>query len=95
LTPHLMWRQVGIVREGKQLRGAIAGLKDLQAQLPEAHYRREWEAHNLAAIAQLIARAALAREESRGAHYRLDCPAHNDARFMKHSVIVGDKVRFE
>ncbi len=91
----LMWREVGIVREGKRLRGAIAALKELHGQLPEAHCRREWEAHNLAAAAQLIARAALAREESRGAHYRLDCPAHNDARFLKHSLIVGDKVRFE
>ncbi len=90
-----MWRDVGIVREGKRLRGAIAALKELQGQLPEAHCRREWEAHNVAAIAQLIARAALAREESRGAHYRLDYPAHNDARFLKHSIIVGDKVRFE
>jgi len=91
----LMWRDVGIVREGKRLRGAVAALKELQSQLPEARCRREWEAHNVAAVAQLIARAALAREESRGAHYRLDCPAHNDARFLKHSLIVGDKVRFE
>jgi len=91
----LMWRDVGIVREGKRLRGAVAALKELQDQLPEARCRREWEAHNVAAVAQLIARAALAREESRGAHYRLDCPAHNDARFLKHSLIVGDKVRFE
>lgn len=91
----LMWRDVGIVREGKRLRGAVVALKELQDQLPEARCRREWEAHNVAAVAQLIARAALAREESRGAHYRLDCPAHNDARFLKHSLIVGDKVRFE
>jgi len=91
----LMWREVGIVREGKRLRGAIAALKELQAQLPEAHCRREWEAQNVVAVAQLIARSALAREESRGAHYRLDYPAHNDARFLKHSLIVDDKVRFE
>ncbi len=91
----LLWRDVGIVREGKRLRAAISALKELQGQLPEARGRRAWEAHNLAVTAQLIARAALAREESRGAQYRLDYPAHNDARFLKHSVIVGDKVRFE
>jgi L-aspartate oxidase len=91
----LMWREVGIVREGKRLAGALARLKELDSQLPEALCRRDWEAHNLSAIAQLIVRAALAREESRGAHYRLDYPAHNDARFLKHSVIAGDKIRFE
>ena len=91
----LMWRDVGIVREGKRLRSAIAELSKLQAQLPEAHCRRAWEAQNLASVAQLIARAALAREESRGAHYRLDYPAHNDARFLKHSIIAGEKLRFE
>jgi L-aspartate oxidase len=91
----LMWRNVGIVREGKQLRGATAALSKLQVQLPEARCRREWEAQNLAVVAQLIARSALAREESRGAQYRLDYPAHNDARFLKHSVIAGDKLRFE
>jgi L-aspartate oxidase len=91
----LMWREVGIVREGKRLRGAIALLKEFEGQLPEALCRRDWEARNLSTVAQLIARAALAREESRGAQYRLDYPAHDDARFLKHSIIAGDKIRFE
>ncbi len=90
----LMWREVGIVREGKRLRVAVARLEELRAELPEASSRREWEARNLATVGQLIARAALAREESRGAHYRLDFPAHNDARLLKHSVICGTKTQF-
>jgi L-aspartate oxidase len=90
----LMWREVGIVREGKRLRTAVARLEELCAELPEARSRREWEARNLATVGQLIARAALAREESRGAHYRLDCPAHNDTRYLKHSVICGAKTQF-
>jgi L-aspartate oxidase len=91
----LMWREVGIVREGKRLRAAIARMAELRAQLPEPTSRRHWEAHNIATAGLLITRAALAREESRGAHYRLDCPAHNDARFLKHSIICCDKIRFE
>jgi succinate dehydrogenase/fumarate reductase flavoprotein subunit len=42
----------------------------------------------------LVARSALAREESRGAHYRTDFPAHNDTKFLKHSVVKGDLVKF-
>ena len=45
--------------------------------------------------ARLIAASALERRESRGAHYRTDYPAHNDAKFLKHSVVTNDAIRFE
>jgi succinate dehydrogenase/fumarate reductase flavoprotein subunit len=41
-----------------------------------------------------VARSALAREESRGAHYRMDYSDHDDKKFLKHSVVRGDSVRF-
>lgn len=91
----LMWQHVGIVREPKSLRETVSKLTVLREHLPPSNSRRACEAANLLDCATLITRSALAREESRGAHYRLDIPLPNDKRFQKHSVILGDKVRFE
>ena len=91
----LMWKNVGIVREGKTLRRALTQLDEWSEKLPAPKSRAACEDRNLYTVARLIARAALAREESRGAHYRLDFPEHNDAKFLKHSILKGNSVRFE
>jgi L-aspartate oxidase len=91
----LMWQNVGVVRETKGLRQVVSELSALQDQLPTAGDRRAHEAANILQAGLLIARSALAREESRGAHYCLDFPLKNDARFRKHSVVHGDKILFE
>ena len=91
----LMWKNVGIVREGKTLRRAMTQLDEWSEKLPPPRSRAACEARNLYTVARLIARSALAREESRGAHYRLDFPTHNDARFLKHSILKGNSLRFE
>ena len=90
-----MWKHVAIVREGKALRQAIAELTAMQAQAPKSADRRAREAANILQTGLLIARSALAREESRGAHYRLDYPLKNDRKFGKHSVLRGESVGFE
>jgi L-aspartate oxidase len=91
----LMWKQAGIVRTAHGLKKAIHTLHDMGTQLSRPHTRREYEARNLQIAGHLIARSAIAREESRGAHYRTDFPDHNDAKFKKHSVFAGDKISFE
>ena len=50
----------------------------------------------MARVAQAILLSALAREESRGAHFRSDFPRRDDQRFQKHSVFgKNSPVRFE
>ncbi|MGA7382373.1 MAG: L-aspartate oxidase [Terriglobales bacterium] len=90
----LMWRDVGIVRTGATLKRALDQLAQISARVAHPQTRRAFEARNIHLVGTLVARAALAREESRGAHYRLDFPTHNDAKFLKHSIIKGDSIRF-
>jgi L-aspartate oxidase len=73
---------------------AVQLLQAASQELPPATSRRNCEARNIHTAAQLIARSALARLESRGAHYRTDYPEHEDAKFKKHSIVGEKGVRF-
>jgi L-aspartate oxidase len=91
----IMWRDAGIVRSAETLKRGIEELQKVEPSLPKDHCRRCFEARNIWQTGLLIAKSALARLESRGAHYRLDYPAHDDMKFKKHSSFSGDKIRFE
>ena len=91
----LMWQNVAVVREGKPLRQTVTELTAMQSSAPKPTDRRAHEAANILQTGILIARSALSREESRGAHYRLDYPIKNDRKFGKHSVVRDDVVSFE
>jgi L-aspartate oxidase len=91
-----MWRHVGILRSGKELAAAVALLENLQLPRSENPGRRDYELINLRSLASLMARSALAREESRGSHYRSDFPYRDDDEFQKHSLVQRSKdVTFE
>jgi L-aspartate oxidase len=92
----LMWRQVGILRNGKDLSSAIQQLQEIELPKSEKPGRAEHELRNLHELALIVARCALAREESRGSQYRSDFAYRNDEDFAKHSVAQkGKEVRFE
>lgn len=82
----LTWRDCGVIRNGADMRSAC----DLLARTPlhplPSPARADFELRNMHQVAYLIASAALAREESRGAHYRIDFPAKSSA-FEKHSLV--------
>jgi len=90
----VMWKDVGIVREAQGLKRAIKILEALCPKVAHPHTRRAHEARNLQTAGLLVARSALTREESRGAHYRTDFPHHDDARFLKHSLFSGKAITF-
>ncbi len=78
----LMWRDVGIVRDRESLVRAKTALSAWSALTPdpsptavgEGSTREAQELTDLLSGARLVTEAALAREESRGAHYRRDWP---------------------
>jgi L-aspartate oxidase len=91
-----MWEHAGLLRDAELLKSIdlTAGMRYVDA-VPSAEWkRREYEARSLARVARAIVVSALARVESRGAHYRNDFPQRDDARFATHSHLVGDAVGF-
>jgi L-aspartate oxidase len=84
----LMWRDVGLVREGQPLAEAVAMLRALDARAgqvaPDARSSAEWRLANLVTVGRLMAQAALRRTESRGGHYRTDFPARDDVHWSDH-----------
>ena len=70
----LMWEKVGIVRSKETLEEAANTLAAWEKSLEQASDRSSYELNNLVLTARLMTEAALIREESRGAHFRTDCP---------------------
>lgn len=94
-TRSLAWDYCGIIRSRQGLELAVNRLESVElAPLPDSHLPN-YDLRSIHAVALLIARAALAREESRGAHFRTDFPEKSGA-FQKASLISRElaKVQF-
>ncbi len=80
----VMWRSAGVFRDREGLASAAATLQPAWEAL-ERHVAAggalcmsDWRTVSLLTVSRLIVRAALRREESRGAHSRTDFPDRND-----------------
>tara|TARA_Y100000590_G_scaffold80632_1_gene89565 strand:- start:21 stop:1817 length:1797 start_codon:yes stop_codon:yes gene_type:complete len=93
----IMEGHVGIVRTGEDIEKGIEKLEKLKDRLPNLHskggreYNPGWhlclDLHNMIIASLALAKAALERTESRGAHTRLDHPEY-DEEMGKVNIIV-------
>ena len=96
-----MWSYAGLLREESTLLAGFKAQQDCAAGIAALAAtgkgsRRLSEALALSRVAHAILASALARTESRGAHYRNDFPHRDDEHFRKHSVLKPDgKIVFE
>lgn len=79
----------GISRSGDGLRKALEVLASAPSSPNARPTREQYELRNIHAVATLLARCALAREESRGGHHRTDYPEPRPE-FQKHSLVQKD-----
>jgi succinate dehydrogenase / fumarate reductase flavoprotein subunit/fumarate reductase flavoprotein subunit len=91
---NLMWEKVGLVRTGRDIEDAIGRLDEIMEQVEHAslanrylaRFNMEWnniiDVTNLTTVSRMVARSAVLREESRGAHYREDFPATDNENWL-------------
>jgi len=96
----LMWERAGIVRNGVQLRQAVTEISALTERARHLGvsggrafnltWQQALDLRNLLTAAALTARSALAREDSRGAHYREDFPEIDQVNWLKNICLARD-----
>ena len=94
-----MWLNAGLLREESRLREGLSAVEEYAHELEKFKEagkgsRRLSEARAMGGVARAILLSALARTESRGAHYRNDFSHRDDKNFLKHSNLSGNKVAF-
>jgi len=91
----LMWEKAGVVRRGPDLESALTELVKLaeRAEAARIDSLPSWNAaldlSNLIVVGSLVARSALIRAESRGAHFREDFPG-SDPAWLKNIILTPD-----
>jgi fumarate reductase flavoprotein subunit len=94
----IMWDEVGIIRDAASLMRAESALADLEAQLDETGiagtnlaFNLTWHdwlnLKSLLLVSNSIRFAAMAREDSRGAHFRADFPQVRDLENSRYTCV--------
>jgi fumarate reductase flavoprotein subunit len=101
-----MWDEVGIVRDASSLARAESALDALEAELDETGvadadlaFNLTWHdwlnLKSLLLVSKSIRAAALAREDSRGAHFRADFPEVRDLENSSYTCVTWKDRGFE
>ncbi|UCD58628.1 MAG: FAD-binding protein [Candidatus Hydrogenedentota bacterium] len=95
-----MWEKVGPIRDESRLAAALDQISAIAAQHGDMRVsnRRdcnpEWvdalELERMLIVADVIARSAMTRKESRGGHVRLDHPKRDDRNWLKNVIVRMD-----
>jgi len=101
----VMQSLVGIFRTEEDLKKALAELEKLKARAAEAGvegsrlfnpgWHLSYDLKSMLVVSEAVARSALARTESRGAHSRIDYPNLDSAWEKKHNIIVRESGAME
>ncbi|NLL96752.1 MAG: L-aspartate oxidase [Clostridiaceae bacterium] len=84
----IMTLNVGIIRNEESLSEAMEIISGLKSEIEgvKVVHTHHMELINMLTLASLVVKAAILRQESRGAHYRTDYPATDDQNWLKNLV---------
>ena len=102
----LMTEKASVFREAGDLESALAEIRQLRKEIPKRGLKQQiqcfqlelqeaLELSNMLHVAEVIVYSALARKESRGAHFRSDYPQRSDEEWLKHTFVTETALGLE
>ncbi len=95
----VMWKKAGIIRTADSLTEALDRIEALQAMSKKCRAEnplqimKRLDLQNMLQVSRMVCKAALHRAESRGAHYRSDCPEEKNPEWQKNILIRKEQGR--
>ena len=81
----LLWNGCGLFRNREGLTNVLEVCNEWRQKFDQPGFSPRMQ--SIVTVGELVARAALRREESRGAHYRTDFPERNDIDWSRHTTL--------